>query len=61
MSVRLFHCAGEPGNTKGCPLALHSMAYMASVTPMFIALPTAKPMMVWGRCTLQPKPWRSAS
>ena len=41
MSVSAFHCSDEPGKTNGCPVSRHSVAYTASVTPMFIALPTA--------------------
>src|ERR1700726_2040447 len=41
MSVRPFHCTEEPGNENGRPVSAQIVAYAASVTPMFIALPTA--------------------
>ena len=35
------------------PWTISEVATTASVTPMFIAFPTAYPMIVWGRCTVQ--------
>jgi hypothetical protein len=55
------HCAREPGKRNGRPVALQIDAYTASVVPRFIALPTAMPMTVWGRCTVQVKRSRAAA
>ena len=52
-SDRPFHCASEPGNWKGRPVSLQIEAYTARVVPMFMALPTAMPMTVCGRWTVQ--------
>ena len=44
MSVKPFHCTAEPGKTNGRPVSRQMVAYVANVTPMFIALPIALPM-----------------
>ena len=40
-SVSAFHCSCEPGKMNGSSLSRHSVAYTASVCPIFIALPGA--------------------
>ena len=59
MSVSPDHWAAEPEKVSGRPFSRHRVAYTASVVPMFMALPTALPITVWGRCTLQVKPSRA--
>lgn len=61
MSVRPFHCASLPGNTKSRSSSFASVACTAIVRPMFMALPTAWPITVCERCTDQVNPWRSAA